>query len=237
MSGGAPVTGIIACIKQTASQAGQRLRRTRLALGLRQIDLARRVGISQAWVSRMELGHGGSATLDVWNAVAAGVGFDDLGDLLVDRPTPGDRRHDIQRLVLDLAARGGWSGQSLGDDEIELTRDPWKEIGIVHVWDVVSDVDRAISALSTRVATQRSTKGAGWTVGGFVVVRAIAANRRRISEYEDEIDAMFPSTGSPWITALTDARMRSPPGPALVWTDHRVTRLIPARLTLVHRRR
>lgn len=185
----------------------------------------------------MELGHGGSATLDTWDAVAAAVGLTELGDLLADRPMPGDRRPDIRRLVVDLAERGGWSGQPIGDDEIELVRDARKEIGIVHVWDVVSDVSGAISSLLARISGRRAAYGSVWTVSGLVVVRAIAANRRRISEFEDDIDAAFPDSGSAWITALANERMRSPARPAVVWTDHRVTRLVPARLTLVHRRR
>jgi DNA-binding XRE family transcriptional regulator len=53
---------------------GQDVKRARLGLRLKQRELGARVGVTQAWISRIEWGHGEGAPLELWIGLGVALG-------------------------------------------------------------------------------------------------------------------------------------------------------------------
>ena len=121
--------------RSVAARFGRRIRRARYASGLQQRAVAREAGVSQATISRIELGGGARVSLGSWIRVATAVGLD------WDFVSPSESHHDRQatqsrchRLVAAVAAEGGWLSQMLahptdpGHTETVLERSERREI-------------------------------------------------------------------------------------------------------------
>jgi transcriptional regulator with XRE-family HTH domain len=209
------------------------VRRARYAAGLTQRAVAHRAGVSQALISRLELGGGVNVPLGTWVRVAQVVGL----DWHVDFPTDHQRRSDdIQRrchgLVARLAGEGGWSAwTTIPDDpgrtETVLEREERGEVAIVWVWDVLGDVEAEIELLEVRLHQERVDRGAGWRVGGAVVVVSTGSNRRRLIESRSGVGVAFSSRAAEWLAALGKVRVPLPARPGLIWTDGKLERLRP----------
>ncbi len=218
---------------------GVALRSHRQALGWTQATVADRCGLSTSAYSRMELGDGGPVTIDRWTAASAAL--DLTLDVRLLPPAPTDTAAGLQRLVVGLAERGGWSTHTTGSLEpplvVRIARPAKREAAIVSIWDVVADVAGAITDFTRTVADEAASRPMGWRVSGFVVVRACGSNRRRLNEVWYAVDDAFTDSGSRWIGALTDPRSRMRARMAFAWASGGAARLTPARLPLIRSRR
>jgi transcriptional regulator with XRE-family HTH domain len=220
--------------KSTAARFGRRIRRARYASGQLQRAVAREAGVSQATISRMELGGGATVSLGSWIRVATAVGLD------WDFISPSESHRDRQavqsrchRLVAAVAAEGGWISQTLthptdpGRTETVLERLEHREIAIVRVWDVVGHVPAAIEELRDRLALERRDRPEGLRVSGAVVVVATGHNRRRLTETYPPVRHSLSFPGGDWIMALRRFRVPMPDEVGIIWTDDRIERLRP----------
>jgi transcriptional regulator with XRE-family HTH domain len=225
------------------------LREARLAAGLRQSDVAARGGVSQAWVSKMERGHGATASVATWAAVASAVGaqLSSFLEVIPGADRPRDFEHlKRQRLVIEAATNGGWvarpevaldrSRTFARSIDVLLERESLREAAVVEVWDFFDDVGAALRGLDAKVAeverAHAATEvrgGAPWRVGGLFVVRATHRNRRLIAEFASIFDAHFPGSGYEWLRVLADASIPMPASSAVVWSDVAGTRLFAQR--------
>ena len=96
-----------------AVSLGRAVRVSRLESGLSQAQVADRIGVHQSWISRIELGRGGSAGLDIWIAIGSALGRPlaiALSRPLGEERRPLDAGHlEIQEHLLSLARRTGRS--------------------------------------------------------------------------------------------------------------------------------
>jgi transcriptional regulator with XRE-family HTH domain len=229
-----------------AGRLGTGLRESRLRAGLRQVDVAERARLSQPFISHLELGRGTDTSIETWAIVAAVLG-ERLAAFLERAPgvdQPRDLEHlRRQRLVIDLAARGGWQAQpELAIDEaavrsraidVVLIRPARREAIAVEVWVLLTDVGAAMRSLDGKVATLGrrlmppvDEAIALWTVHGLWVVRGTHRNRALLAEFETLFAARFPARSGDWLRTLTDPSTAIPSQDGLCWTDPRATRLI-----------
>jgi transcriptional regulator with XRE-family HTH domain len=100
---------------------GVGLKERRTSLGLRQAEIGDRSGVSQSWVSRMERGHGRTASLETWAAVGMACDLDLHAylDVAPGATRPLDYAHlKRQQLVASVARPGGW------EPDFEVRIDP-----------------------------------------------------------------------------------------------------------------
>jgi transcriptional regulator with XRE-family HTH domain len=205
---------------------GSAIRLVRVRRGWRQSDLARRSGVGQATISRIERGHVGTLSLDRLRAVAAtlDIRVDVLGrwragDL--DRLLNGghSRLHESvarafrdlpewitapevsfavygERGVIDILA---WHPRLHALLVIELKTD------IADVNELIGTADRK-RRLAVRVAIER-----GWIAAGdvpssislWIIVAGTRTNRRRLAAHAAMLRAAFPTDGrtiAGWLT-------------------------------------
>ena len=216
-------------------------------MGLRQVDVAERAGVTQSWVSRMERGHGGTASLETWAAAAeaASVRLVTFLEAIPGADRPRDYEHlKRQQLIIELARRGGWTAipeATLERDrgrifprsvDVRLRRVVTTERAVVEIWDYFDDVGAAIRSFERKLADSGHDEPTGdAAVGGLFVVRGTRRNRQLVAEFQSLFAARFPGPSTAWLRALTDPEAPMPGEPALAWTDVAGTRLIAARLT------
>jgi hypothetical protein len=210
------------------------------------VDVAERARLSQPFISHLELGRGTDTSMETWAIVAAVLG-EQLAAFL-ERAPGADQPRDLehlrrQRLVIDLAARGGWQAQpELAIDEaavrsraidVVLIRPARREAIAVEVWDLLTDVGAAMRSLDGKVATLGrrlmppvDEAIALWTVRGLWVVRGTHRNRSLLAEFETLLAARFPARSGDWLRTLTDPSTAIPSHDGLCWTDARARRLI-----------
>lgn len=226
-----------------ARRIGVAIREARRALGLRQIDVAARAGITQPHVSRIERGlepHAGLATLA---AVAAAVDVQ-LAAFIDARPgadLPRDVEHlRGQRLVITHGKRGRWVGEPeaiVSQDgltprsiDVLLTRPDRRECAVVEIWTLLADVGAAMRGLDGKVAVIRSRLGDDWRVAPLLVVRATHRNRRLVRDFAALFGARYPAPSRAWLRALGDPAAPMPHGGGFLWTTVAGDRLMAARL-------
>jgi transcriptional regulator with XRE-family HTH domain len=187
----------------------------RLRAGLRQADVAERARLSQSLVSWLERGRGSDTSIETWAIVAAAVGEQLAASM--ERVPGADPPRDLehlrrQRLVIQLASRGGWTAQpELAIDEgvvrsraidIVLSRPRRQEAVAVEVWDLLTDVGAAMRSLDGKVATLgRRLSNPPWAVRGLWVVRG---TRSLVAEFRSVFAARFPASSAEWLRALAE---------------------------------
>jgi transcriptional regulator with XRE-family HTH domain len=205
---------------------GSAIRLVRVRRGWRQSDLARRSGVGQATISRIERGHVGTLSLDRLRAVAAtlDIRVDVLGrwragDL--DRLLNGghSRLHESvarafrdlpewitapevsfavygERGVIDILA---WHPRLHALLVIELKTD------IADVNELIGTADRK-RRLAVRVAIERGWIAAGdvpSSVSLWIILAGTRTNRRRLAAHAAMLRAAFPTDGrtiAGWLT-------------------------------------
>ena len=221
-----------------AATLGERIRFARSAVGIRQIDVARRAGISRAMVTRMELGRGGSISLDSWAAVAGVLGVDLVAE--INDRAASSRGHVELRchgLVAVVARDGGWAAateivrarpdSAPSSVETILVRSFRQEAAVVHAWHPVPNVGPALRDLGARCEHLRRSFGPGWSVSALVLCPSTTAARRRVTEVAQGLAMDLPATCGEWMAALR--HRRSPmPAAGLLWTDRWAERFRPA---------
>ena len=211
---------------------GDRLRRARHRGRWSQADVADRAGVSQATISRMELGAGGSITLDTWSAVAAATGVRLVADLRSEagrepawpdwEACPATAARRCHALIDDEARRGGWTAVThIAGDTIEtvLARPVRGEVAIVRVWDALASVDAAARDLLRAIERERELRAVTIDVGGLAVVLYTAGNRRRVAESRPILREAVPASGARWVSALRHPRLPMPRDPGLIWAS------------------
>ncbi|MFL5685298.1 MAG: helix-turn-helix domain-containing protein [Chloroflexota bacterium] len=215
---------------------GMQLRAARMALHLRQRDVADRIGCSQATVSRLELGRGAGYSLALWSSVAIAVDQRLQVELLAPQPEPPPPSLALRchRTVVAAARQGGWAAQTEvvragARERIETLLDRGPERVLVHVWDVVADVDRRLDQFEEDLERHRQP-GPGPTPAGLVIVPSTFGNRRRLTEARAALDRRLSALGAHWFSALLDPTGRIPEKPGVLWVDRSGRRLLPALL-------
>ena len=226
--------------RSLANRLGTGLREMRLRAGLRQADVAERARLSQSFVSRLERGRGADTSIETWAIVAAAIGeqFAAFLERVPGANSPRDLEHlRRQRLVIELASRGGWTAQpELAIDEgvvrsraidIVLSRSQRQEAVAVEVWDLLTDVGAAMRSLDGKVATLgRRLTNPPRAVRGLWVVRGTHRNRGLVAEFRSVFAARFPASSAEWLRALADPTTAMPGQDGLCWTDVSGTRLL-----------
>jgi transcriptional regulator with XRE-family HTH domain len=187
---------------EIAHRLGTMLREARRSMGLRQVDVAERAGVTQSWVSRMERGHGWTASLETWAAVAeaASVRLVTFLEAIPGADRPRDYEHlKRQQLIIDLARRGGWTAipeATLERDrgrlfprsvDVRLRRTATGERAVVEIWDLFDDVGAAIRSFEGKLADAGhggetgETGGSPWAGSSWSVARAATGSSWRSS--------------------------------------------------------
>jgi transcriptional regulator with XRE-family HTH domain len=236
-------------IAESLRRIGIGLREKRLALGLRQSDVAAKAGVSQSFYSELERG---VATVVAVETVAACAAALDLRLATFLESTPGaDRPRDAehlrrQALVIDYAAGGGWrarpehsidpSARRSRSIDVLLERPERREAAVVEIVDLIVDGGDMMRGLSDKVAAvtrdhafDEAHGGDEWSVSGFLVVRGTRRNRRVITDASAVFRSAYPASSSVWLRALADPRTPMPRQTGLGWTDIRGTRLMTVR--------
>jgi transcriptional regulator with XRE-family HTH domain len=232
--------------RERATQLGRRigtaLRDARRRAGLRQVDIAERAGISQPFYSRIERGLATSASLETLAATAEAVGHQLAAfvELAPGATPPRDVEHlRRQRLVIDVAAAGGWLATpeaALPDDgprprsiDVLLERSARHETAVVEIVDYLADVGDAVRNLEAKVRAV-ATHAAKTAVAGLLLVRRTRRNRLVVAELRPLFAARYPGASSAWLRALADPLAPMPTLSGFAWTSVRGDRLIAARL-------
>lgn len=227
--------------QEQLARLGAEVRASRRRQRLRQVDLAERVGVSQATISQIERGHGGSLSVDVWQRAAIALERPLRLELARDGlDEPSDAGHlRIQELVLRLARRAGYAGRielptrpadPSRSADIGLRDDARRLIVLVEAWNTIGDFGAAARATDRKVAEAQAFavaigQGHGWRVRGCWVVRATRRNRALVERYPESFASRFPGSSIGWFRALTDGT-EPPAAPGLVWCDPACERLV-----------
>jgi transcriptional regulator with XRE-family HTH domain len=219
-----------------AINLGQNVKRARRALRLRQRDLGDRLGVTQAWISRIELGHGQGVPLERW--IALGVALERPLAISFSRPLgqvrePTDAGHlAMQERLLQLArATGRTASFELPTratdprDSIDVcVRDPRHRVLIIQeAWNTFGDIGAAVRSTNRKGAEAADLAatiddGPPYRVATVWIVRPTAANRALLARYPGIFGSAFPGSSRAWARAL--ATGSTPPGqPGLVWLD------------------
>ena len=226
-----------------ARRIGIAIRDARRALGLRQVDVAVRAGITQPHVSRIERGLVPYAALATLAAVAAAVNVQ-LAAFIEARPAadlPRDVEHlRGQRLVITQGKGGAWVGQPeaiVTEDgaaprsiDVLLARPDRRECAVVEIWTLLPDVGAAIRGLDGKVAAIVRRLGEDWLVAPLLVVRATRRNRELVREFAPLFAARYPAPSRSWLRAIGDPAAAMPRDGGFLWMTVSGDRLMAARL-------
>jgi transcriptional regulator with XRE-family HTH domain len=219
-----------------AINLGRTVKAGRLRLGLQQKQLAARVNVTQAWISRIELGHGDRVPLRTW--VAIGTALRQPLAISFTRPLtqmrePADAGHlSMQERLLELAratARAATfelpTRPADPRHSIDVcVRDSRHRVLIIwEIWNTFGDIGAAIRSTNRKRAealTLAAIVDAGppYRVATVWVVRPTAANRALIARYPEIFHSGFPGSSRLWVKALETGAV-PPDRPGLVWLD------------------
>jgi transcriptional regulator with XRE-family HTH domain len=226
--------------RDQALQLGTAARAARLRRQLTQDSLGRRVGLSQASISRAERGLGAGLTLDAWQRLALALG---IGLYVALRRDPMDDTLDaahlaLQELVLTTTKAAGYRASvelpSRPIDprrsvDVALVDDQRRRFLIVECWNTFGDVGAALRSTSRKQVDAEALAAARWGEVPFVVavvwvVRATARNRALVGRYPELFATRFPGSSARWLQALSSGT--PPPAmPGLVWASVDAARL------------
>jgi transcriptional regulator with XRE-family HTH domain len=238
-----------------AATLGGQVRAGRRARGWSQAQLGHRVGLSQAWISRIERAFGVGVPLGVWIALGVALGRP-IAISLSTPPIaePADAGHlPGQELTLALARRNG------RPRSVELPTRPANPSRMIDVAIrddgqrvlILQEISNRIDDLGQTIRDHRHKVVEAAAVAAVIggddgpyrvafcwIVRATAANRALVGRYPNLIADTFPGSSRAWVRALADGGP-VPRDPGLVWIDLAGTRLIehragqPSRRTVV----
>ena len=224
-----------------AASLGRAVRTSRVESGLSQSQVADRIGVHQSWISRIELGRGGSAGLDVWIAVGAALGRPlavALSRPLGEERRPFDAGHlEIQEHLLALARI---TGRSAAFELPTRPADPRHSIDVCvrdaaarilfieEAWNTFTDLGAAIRSTRRKEAEAADLAAAigheAFRVATVWVVRDTVENRALMARYPQIVRTAFPGASRAWVRALC-SRAAPPVLPGLVWFDASTQRL------------
>ncbi len=233
--------------RSIALSLGESVRSGRVRLGMTQAKLAARVGITQAWISRIESGHGQHVPLDLWIALGLALGRPlaiSLSKPLGEPRGPMDAGHlAMQEHLIGLARATGRTATfelptrpSDPTRSIDIcVRDAHNRVLIVEeAWNTFTDLGAAIRSTNRKTAEAADLaatidEGPPYRVAAVWVLRGSAVNRALLGRYPQIIRAAFPGSSRRWFRALTTAQP-PPNAPGLVWFDAPTGRLTATRV-------
>lgn len=226
--------------QELLAQLGSELRASRHRRRLTQTALGGLAGVAQSTVSDMELGRGGSLSIDVWQRAFAAVERHLVLNVARDRlEEPTDAGHlQIQELVLrlgraslharlfELPTRPSNPARST---DVGLRDDRRRHLILVECWNTIGDVGAAVrSTERKRSEAAQLAIGLGgerpYAVATCWVVRATRRNRALVARYPELFAAKFARSSWGWVRALKDG-LPPPLDLGLVWSDVRTTRV------------
>lgn len=226
--------------REQLARLGSAVREARRRRGLTQAALGRRIGVSQATISRLERGLGGGHSLDTWQRVGLALGRPLRVDLSRDvEEEPVDAGHlAVQELLLRLARRAGYgrgfelatrSGDPARSVDVALRDDRGRRLILIEAWNSFGDIGAGARSFDRKMAeaAQFAVAVGGsepYVVFGCWVVRATARNRALLARYPEIFATRFRGSSAGWVSALTQAT-RPPADPGLVWSDVATTRI------------
>jgi transcriptional regulator with XRE-family HTH domain len=221
-------------------QAGGIVREARRRRHLTQAQLGSRVGLSQAAISRAELGHGGGLTLDAWQRIAIAL---HMPMRLTFQRDPLAETADAGHLAMqELVLRQGRAcGYERSFELATKPNDPWRsiDVGLIddrrrrllvcECWNTLGDVGAAARTSARKTVEAEALAVARWgesahRVGLVWIVRATAANRALVARYPEVFGTRFPGSSAGWVAALS-VGSEPPAQPGLVWMDVAGTRI------------
>lgn len=225
--------------REQLARLGALTRAARRRRHLTQLDLGRLAGISQATISQLERGLGGTLSLDLWQRVAVVL------DCPLRLDFEPDRREDvadaghlgIQELVLRLARENGlrrsFELATRPPDpsrsvDVGLRDDSHHLLVLAECWNTIGDLGAAARATNRKAAELEALAAAlggerPYRVRVVWVVRATRRNRELVRRYPEIFATRFPGSSYGWAWALRHGR--EPPGePGLIWCDVAATR-------------
>lgn len=206
-----------------------------------QLALASRVGVSRAYIAKIEGGSAHGVPLELLFALAEALGRPFRAEFVRDRlEDTADAGHlAVQELVLRLGRAAGFEGRfelttrpadpSRSSDVVLLDKDRRRMV-LVECWNAFGDVGAAARSTDRKLAeaqepaTAVAADGGAFTVGACWVVRDTARNRELTIRYPNLFASRFPGSSAAWVRALTE-RASLPTAPGLVWCDVNATRL------------
>jgi transcriptional regulator with XRE-family HTH domain len=215
---------------------GGRVRAGRKHLRLTQAELAERLGVHQSWLSRIELGRGGSVTLEMW--IRLGLALKQPLAVSLSRPIgetrqPADAGHlQIQEALMRRARA---TGRTAFFELPTRPSDPSRSIDVCvrdarhrvlfieEAWNTFGDVGGAVRSTNRKAAEASDLAatvdgGPDYRVATVWVVRDNPGNREIIRRFPEIIASAFPGSSREWVDALTTSN--APPKRAgIVWYD------------------
>jgi transcriptional regulator with XRE-family HTH domain len=207
-------------------RVGRLLRAVRQQLELRQIDVARKAGVSQKVVSQLELGRLETVGLAKLRRVAAVLGV----SVFVDARWRGgesdrllDRAHAaiVDEMIARLR-RAGWAVEpeftfnhygDRGSVDVLAFHAPSRSLLVVEVKATLTDIQALLSALSKkmRVVPALAQEALGWDVGSvgrLLVVAESKANRAVVARHRATFEAALPERSRACQTWISRPRGR-----------------------------
>jgi transcriptional regulator with XRE-family HTH domain len=223
------------------ARLGHELRASRRRRRLIQAQLAAIVGVVQSTISQMELGRGGSLSMDVWQRAFAAVDRDLTLVASRDRlDEPADAGHlAMQELVMRLGRGSGYArsfelptraSDARRSTDVCLRDDRTRRLLLVEVWNTFGDIGAAARSTNRKVAEAEAFAVAlvgerPYSVHACWIVRATARNRALVARYPELFESRFPGSSERWRRAIAEGA-EPPREPGLVWSDVRATRLV-----------
>lgn len=160
-------------LEQLARLGGQ-VAESRRRRGWSQVALAARVGLSQSTISLVELGHGGSLSLDAWQRIGLALDRPVRIELSRDaREEPADAGHlAIQELVMRLGRAAGSRAtfelptrpsKPAHSTDVGLRDDRARRLMLVECWNSIGDVGAAVRSTNRKRA---EAEGLAAVIGG-----------------------------------------------------------------------
>jgi transcriptional regulator with XRE-family HTH domain len=219
-----------------ANALGASVKAGRMRLRITQAELARRVGVHQSWISRIELGRGQAAPLALWTALGVGLGR----PLAVSFTRPlGEPREPIdaghlamQERLLTLARA---TGRTASFELPTRPSDPSRSIDVCvrdarhrvliieEAWNTFGDLGAATRSTDRKAAEAADLAamiddGPPHRVASVWIVRPSSSNRALIARYPSIFRAACPGSSRAWASALALGGV-PPVGRGLVWLD------------------
>lgn len=232
-----------------AASLGRSVRTGRKRRGFTQAELGQRVGVKQAWISRIELGHGRAVPLHLWVAIGAVLGQPlavSFTRPLSETRAPADVGHlVIQEHLLGLArATGRTATFELPTHPVDPSRSidvcvrdsRHRTLIIEEAWNTFGDLGAAIRSTHRKEAEAADLAatiddGPPYRVATVWILNATAANRALVGRFPEIFMNGFEGSSRRWVSALT-AGASPPSRRGLVWFDPATRRIHEWRLAL-----
>jgi transcriptional regulator with XRE-family HTH domain len=213
MSGKPRISGDAHAVAVDAVELGLTFRAIRRHLGLRQIDVARRAGVSQQCISDVERGHLGDVAFDDADRMVGALGARLLVSISWRGPQQDrllDERHvAICRRFAELLRRLGWwviaevtyavYGER-GSIDLLAWHEPTRTLLVVEVKTEIVSAEETLRRhdakirLASRIGRERFGAEPN-SVGGLLVVAESMTNRRRVARLGVLMDGAYPARG------------------------------------------